>query len=86
MRYTLDNDNYILNVYFGCYSGECTEYTGEVPEGYETLAIWAENANIRAYKLVDGNLVLDTVKNAELERLYASEQEENSYASIKYVN
>ena len=86
MRYELDNDGYILNVFFGCHSGSCTEYTGEVPEGYDTLPIWAENANIRAYKLVDGNLVLDTVRNAELERIYASEQEEGSYASVKYVN
>ena len=67
MRYELDENNYILNVYFGCNSGTCTEYTGEVPEGYETLALWAENANIRAYKLVDGNLILDVVRNSELE-------------------
>lgn len=86
MRYEIDENNYILNVYFGCHSGMCTEYTGEIPEGYETLAIWAENANIRAYKLVDGNLILDTVKNEELEALYAKQTEENSNASKKYVN
>ncbi len=86
MRYEIDNEGYVLNVFFGCYSGECTEYTGEIPEGYETLPIWAENANIRAYKLVDGNLILDTVKNEELEALYAKQTEENSYASKKYVS
>lgn len=86
MRYELDENNYILNVYFGCHSGMCTEYTGEIPDGYETLAIWAENANIRAYKLVDGNLILDAVKNEKLEAIYAKQTEENSYASKKYVN
>ena len=85
MRYEIDENNYILNVYFGCHSGTCTEYTGEIPEGYETLAVWAENANVRAYKLVEGNLVLDVIRNEELEALYAKEAEENSYVSKKYV-
>ena len=86
MRYILDNEGYVLNVFFGCYGDQCQQYEGEVPEGYETLALWAENANIRAYKLVDGNLILDAVKNAELERLYEKEAEENGNASKKYVN
>lgn len=86
MRYELDDEGYILHVFFGCFSGLCTEYTGEVPEGYETLSLWAENANIRAYRIVEGNLVLDVAKKAELERLYEKEAEENSCASKKYVN
>lgn len=68
MRYELNN-GYICKVFFGCMSGSCTEYTGTVPEGYETLEDWATNANIQAYKIVDGNLVYDDAKNTELERL-----------------
>ena len=86
MRYILDNEGYVLNVFFGCYGDQCQQYEGEVPEGYETLALWAENANIRAYKMVEGNLILDTVRNAELERIYEKEAEENSNATKKYVN
>ena len=51
MRYELDANGYILAVYFGCCSGtgQCKEYTGTVPSGYNDLNEWSENALINAY-------------------------------------
>ena len=66
MRYDLDEEGYILNVFFGCMSGTCAGYEGTIPEGYETLVEWADNANIRAYKVIDGNLAYDSVRDAQL--------------------
>ena len=80
MRYELDNDGYILKVFFGCYSGNCTLYEGNVPEDYETLGEWADNANIRAYKIVAGELTYDSVRDTELQAIWALE-EENSKMS-----
>ena len=86
MRYELDDKGYILNVFFGCYGSECIEYTGETPEGYETLSLWAENANIKAYKLIDGNLVYDENRDKLLQDICLKETEDNSYTTQKYVN
>jgi hypothetical protein len=69
MRYILDDSGYIHSVSctpFNCADKSCQEYTGAIPSGYETLAEWAQNANIRAYKLVGGNLTFDAAKDAEL--------------------
>jgi hypothetical protein len=66
MRYELDGNGYICKAFFGCHSGTCTLYEGEVPTGYTTLEEWATTANIRAYKLEEGNLVYDETRNAEL--------------------
>lgn len=73
MRYELDTNNYISNVFFGCNSGTCTEYTGTVPEGYSSLVEWADKANIRAYKIVDGNLTYDEARDTELQAEFAAE-------------
>lgn len=66
MRYELDENGYICKVFFGCLSGTCTKYEGEVPAGYTTLEEWVQNANIRAYKIVDGNLTHDAERDAQL--------------------
>ncbi len=69
MRYILDDSGYIDSVSctpFNCKDKSCTEYTGAIPDGYESIAEWAQNANIRAYKLVGGNLTFDAAKDAEL--------------------
>ena len=71
MRYELDVNGYICKVFFGCFSGTCTLYEGEVPVGYETLEEWATTANVRAYKIVDNNLVYDAAKDAELSEKWA---------------
>ena len=78
MRYDLDEEGYILNVYFGCLSGTCTGYEGEVPEGYESLEEWADTANIRAYKVVDGNLAYDSARDAKLREQYEQDEKDNS--------
>ena len=83
MRYDLDDEGYILNVYFGCMSGTCTGYEGEVPEDYETLVEWADNANIRAYKIVDGNLAYDSARDAELKAQYEQDEIDNSCVTHK---
>ena len=66
MRYELDENGYICKVFFGCLSGTCTKYEGTVPAGYTTLEEWVQNANIRAYKIVDGNLTHDAERDAQL--------------------
>lgn len=96
MRYELGNDGYISKVFFGCYSGTCTEYVlvekggkGTIPEGYETLEEWAETANIRAYKIEEGNLHYDLEKDVELQKQWAAEAEESkvsNYISSKGSN
>ena len=89
MRYILDKDGYILDVFFNCYSasGGCVEYNGSVPNGYIDLDDWFDNALINAYKIDgDGNLVLDTNREAYLKALYDSQEKENDLASKKYVN
>lgn len=70
MRYILDDSGYIDSVSctpFNCKDKSCQEYTGTIPSGYDTLQEWAQNANIRAYKIVEGNLSYDAAKAAELE-------------------
>ena len=70
MRYILDDSGYIYSVSCNpieCDSKGCTGYTGAVPEGYDSLEIWATTANIRAYKIVSGNLVYDADRAAALE-------------------
>jgi hypothetical protein len=75
MRYKTDENNYISAVFFNCYIGTCAEYTGTVPTGYTSLEEWASNANIEAYKIVDNNLVYDSVRDAELQAKWAMEEE-----------
>ena len=70
MRYILDDLGYIEVVssyLMACNNKSCTEYTGTIPEGYETLEEWAINSNIRAYKIVDGNLTYDADRDSELQ-------------------
>lgn len=89
MRYTLDKDGYILDVFFNCYSGSggCKEYTGEVPAGYSDIDDWVDNALINAYKIdEDGNLVLDTIREAYLKALYEEQQASFTPANKKYVD
>lgn len=77
MRYKVDENNYITDVYFNCYAGTCSEYTGNIPDGYTSLEEWASNANILAYKIVDNNLVYDSVRDAELQEQWKQELQEN---------
>lgn len=87
MKYILDNNNYIEEVVFGasveCNNKSCTEYTGNIPTGYTSLENWADSANIRAYKIVNGNLVYDSAKDAELQAKWEQEANENKPVKIK---
>lgn len=91
LRYILDSDGYILHTSFGglvvCDLGECTEYNGEVPSGYETIEEWFDNEidRLNAWKIVEGNLVFDENKYNELQLRCEKEEEENATATHKWV-
>jgi hypothetical protein len=85
MRYEIDENNYITAVYFNCNSGSCNEYTGNIPDGYTSLEEWASNAHIQAYKIVDNNLVYDSVRDAELQKQWAREEASVSPEHSYYI-
>lgn len=88
MRYILDDNGYIEAVScteISCSNKSCTEYTGTVPDGYDSLEDWAQNANIRAYKIVNKNLTLDSAKDAELTAIYEQEKKENQLVTYKDI-
>lgn len=81
MRYKLDINGYVCLVLWGSNSGDCQEYTGEIPAGYTSLVSWAENAVINAYYIdSNGNLVLDTQREKELKIL--AEQQAIDYSPV----
>ena len=92
LRYILDKDGYVCHASLGgliiCDLGECTEYKGDIPEGYDTIEEWydEEIEKLNAWKIVDGNLVYDENKAKELEVKCEIEAEENAPATHKYVN
>ena len=89
MRYELGSDGYISKVFFGCHSGSCTLYEGTIPSGYKTLVEWSEKANIRAYKITNGNLVYDSAKNTALQTQWNTEEtnaKTSNYISSKGSN
>lgn len=86
MRYDIDAEGYITDVYFNCNSGTCVEYTGTIPDSYSSLEEWAEKACIRAYKIVEGNLVFDENKYNELQEIWEIEEEENTLSTHKWTN
>lgn len=74
MKYSLDINGYVDTVLWGCNTGTCQEYTGNVPTGYATLVEWATNSIINAYYIdSNGNLTLDAEREAEL-RIRAEQQ------------
>lgn len=82
MRYILDDRGYVKycsDTQMTCENKSCTLYEGAVPDGYETIEEWAINANIRAYKIVNGNLVLDSAEDARLQEEY--EELSNTYST-----
>lgn len=92
MRYILDNEGYIFATSLDkdspieCELGSCTEYIGELPDGYGSLYEWQCNANIRAYKIVNGNLIYDALRDVELQEIYDEENEKNSYVTHKELS
>lgn len=65
MRYIINAAGYLKNVSFGalltCGGMNCTEYSGEIPSGYDTLEEWylAECETLYRWKIVNGNLTID---------------------------
>lgn len=87
MRYELDSNGYVTTLVWGCNTGTCAEYTGEIPTGYSSLKEWADNACINAYHLdSNGNLVLDEARQAELEMLYAQQAADNEIITRKALD
>lgn len=83
MRYDVDSMGYILNCYWGCYSGTCVEYTGAIPEGYSSLEDWADCEIINAWFInSSGNLEKDPGREAELK--VRQETEAIDYTPIVY--
>lgn len=78
MRLELDANGYVSGLFWGCMTGECIEYTGEIPAGYSSLYQWAEEAEIKAYYLdSNGNLTLDYARQQALEELYKAQEADN---------
>ena len=89
MRYILNNEGYIYDISFGadiyCELGNCTQYTGEIPSGYTSLEEWHDNEldRLNAWKVVDGNLLYDPVKDSELQQKQAQEEQDNRHITNK---
>lgn len=73
MRYIVNDRNYVTTITFGgavLYNDcECTEYTGAVPSGWDTLDDWYfdEGNKLWRWKIVDGNLEMDPTAEAPKE-------------------
>ena len=84
LRYILNSDGYVHHASLGglivCDLGECTEYNGEIPSGYETIEEWLDSEidKLNAWKIVDGNLLFDENKYAELNARCKQEEIDNS--------
>jgi hypothetical protein len=71
--YILDDLGYIQEFssnHISCNNKNCFEYKGTIPSGYTSLEEWAVKANVRAYKIVNGNLSYDDVRDKELQNEY----------------
>lgn len=91
LRYILDKDGYVCHASLGgliiCDLGSCTEYTGEVPDGYISIEEWYDEEidKLNAWKIVDNKLVFDENRYKELQTLYEIQAEENSCSTHKWV-
>ena len=91
LRYILDKNGYVCHASLGgliiCDLGECTEYTGEIPNGYSTIEEWYDKEidKLNAWKVVENNLVYDENKYKELQTLYKIQEEENTTATHRWV-
>lgn len=85
MFYILDSSGFIEEVsthYIERDNKTCTEYTGAVPSGYDSLDDWVLNANIRTYKIVSGNLTYDANRDAALTEQWAQWANMDGYGAV----
>ena len=70
MRFEFDDKGYVSCILYGCYTGNCMEYSGLVPnepEQYADMDDWADRAQIQAYYLDhNGNLAYDAIKASKI--------------------
>ena len=91
LRYILDKNGYVCHASLGglvvCDLGECTEYEGEVPNGYSTIEEWfdGESDKLNAWKIVEDNLVFDENRYNDLQKQYEIETEKNASATHEWV-
>lgn len=87
MRYETDEQGYLTKVNFGCLTGSCQIYEGLTPEGYYELEDWYESncTTIKAWKIVNGNLVHDENRENELQIQFEIEAEKNALATHDWV-
>lgn len=70
MRYIADSSGRLKEIAWGamiiCGGVECTEYTGIIPAGYDSLEDWyiSEFDKLYRWKVVNGNLVLNSSATA----------------------
>lgn len=70
MRYIVDSNNYVTAISFGTEMEYadciCTEYTGMVPSGWDTLEAWYfdEGDKLWRWQIIDGELVMDATATA----------------------
>lgn len=83
LRYILDKSGYVCHASLGaliiCDLGECTEYNGDIPNGYSSIEEWydGEIEKLNAWKIVEGNLVFDNAKYAELQEKCKQQELDN---------
>lgn len=89
MRYILNNEGYVYDISFGadiyCDLGDCKQYTGEIPSGFNSLEQWhdEEIERLNAWKIVEGNLVFDESKAIEIQMLVEQQALENKPVTNK---
>ena len=70
MRFEFDSEGYVSCILYGCYTGNCMEYSGLVPnepEEYSDMDDWANRAQTQAYYLnSQGNLTYDAARAESL--------------------
>lgn len=91
MRYIIDSNGCIKELSFGaiitCGGTECTEYTGSIPTGYESLESWylVECETLYRWKIVDGELTLDETATAPVETVIVRmNSNENPYIDVMH--
>lgn len=87
MRYIINDKSYVLAVSFGCELSfadcDCTEYTGKVPSGWNSLEEWYEDegGNLWRWKIVGGNLTLDPAAVAPVKGQWGTPKLQNKLVS-----